>query len=270
MSDTDRVFAGSIPEVYDRLMVPMIFDPYAHDMADRVAGLNACDILETAAGTGALTRAMLARLPVDIRITATDLNQPMLDLATAKSSGDRRVSWQQADALALPFPDHSFDVVVCQFGIMFFPEKVQGYREARRVLKPGGTFLFSVWDHISENHFVNVISRALAGVFPDNPPTFMVRTPHGFHDVAVIGRDLVAAGFASSAVETRDHMAKAASAHDAAMAYCQGTPLKAEIEARDAGRLEEAVQAAADALVREFGEGPIAGRIRAHIISAVR
>jgi SAM-dependent methyltransferase len=159
-------------------------------------------------------------------------------------------------------------VVVCQFGTMFFPDKVQGYREALRVLRPGGTFVFSVWDQIAENHFVKVVSQALTRVFPDDPPTFMARIPHGFHDTTVIGHDLVTAGFSSCAVETLDHMAKAANGRAAAMAYCQGTPLRAEIEARDASRLEEAVQSSADALVREFGDGPIEGRIRAHIISA--
>ena len=140
MTATDKVFAGSVPEIYDRLLVPLIFEPYATDLAGRIAAGKPHDVLETAAGTGVLTCALAERLSPDVRITATDLNQPMLDKATARQSDPRRVTWRQADALALPFPDRSFDVVACQFGVMFFPDKVQGYREARRVLRPDGHF----------------------------------------------------------------------------------------------------------------------------------
>ena len=143
-------------------------------------------MLETAAGTGVLTRAMASRLAADVRIVATDLNQPMLDQAAAQQPADRRLTWQQADALALPFEDRSFDVVACQFGAMFFPDKVQGYREARRVLKPGGRFLFNVWDRIEDNEFADVVTEALAAIFPQDPPRFMARTPHGYHDAAKI------------------------------------------------------------------------------------
>ena len=140
MVATDKVFAGSIPEIYDRFLVPLIFEPYATDLAGRIAGMKPRHVLETAAGTGVLTRALASRLAGDARIVATDLNQPMLDHAAAQQPPDRRLTWQQADALALPFEDRTFDVVACQFGAMFFPDKVQGYREARRVLKPGGRF----------------------------------------------------------------------------------------------------------------------------------
>ena len=201
---------------------------------------------------------------------ATDLNQPMLDRAAATTPGDSRIAWRQADALALPFQDESFDVVACQFGVMFFPDKVEGYRQAHRVLKPGGTFIFSVWDSISQNAFANVVTQALATMFPDDPPTFLARTPHGYHDVDVIGRELAAAGFASSEVETIDHVSRAATPRDAAFAYCQGSPLRNDIEARAATRLDEATRVAAEALERQFGTGPIEGRIRAHVISAVR
>src|SRR6266571_146538 len=145
MAATDKLFAGSIPEIYDRFLVPLIFESYAADLAERVAKLGPQNVLETAAGTGVLTRAIAARLPAHARIVATDLNQPMLDHAAARQPGDGRVSWRQADALALPFDDQAFDVVACQFGVMFFPDQVQGYREARRVLKRGGQFFFNVW-----------------------------------------------------------------------------------------------------------------------------
>ena len=152
MVTTDKAFSGSIPDIYDRLMVPLIFEPYARELADRIAAANPGRVLETAAGTGVLTRALASRLSANVSISATDLNEPML--ARAKSGlSDPRIEWQQADALALPFGDNSFDVVACQFGAMFFPDRVKGYAEARRVLKPGGRFFFNVWDKIADNEF---------------------------------------------------------------------------------------------------------------------
>src|SRR5262245_50546014 len=182
MQPNDSAFAGSIPQNYQRHMVPLLFEPYARDLARRVAEGNPGAILETAAGTGALTRAMAALLPPDTRIVATDLNPPMLAIAQAEQAQDGRIEWREANAIALPFEDGSFDRVACQFGAMFFPDKVQGYQEARRVLKPGGHFFFNVWDRISENEFADVVTQALATLFPQDPPRFMARIPHGYHD----------------------------------------------------------------------------------------
>ena len=223
--------------------------------------------METAAGTGVLTRALTSRLPVETRIVATDLNQPMLDQAAAKQQQRDRVTWRQADALALPFEDKEFDVVICQFGVMFFPDKIKGYREARRVLKPGGRFLFNAWDRISENEFADVVTQALGKLFPQDPPLFLARTPHGYHDVKKIREDLITAGFTDISIETVEHASKAASPREPAIAYCQGTPLRNEIEARDAS-LESATQAATEALSRRFGIGVVEGRIRAHVVIA--
>jgi SAM-dependent methyltransferase len=213
---------------------------------------------------------MVSQLAADARIVATDLNQPMLNHAAAKQRPEGRIEWKQADALALPFEDQSFDVVACQFGVMFFPDKVQGYKEARRVLKPGGRFFFNVWDRISENEFADVVTEALAAVFPQDAPRFMARTPHGYHDVERIRAELNAAGFTSISVDAVDDRSKAASPRDPAIAYCQGTPLRNEIEARDASRLEDATNQAAEALARRFGRGAIEGRIRAFVITAIR
>ena len=269
MVATDKVFAGSIPEIYDRFLVPLIFDPYAADLAGRVALAQPRDVLETAAGTGVLTRALASRLAPSTRIVATDLNQPMLDQASQRQA-DGRAEWKQADALALPFGDGGFDVVACQFGVMFFPDKVQGYKEARRMLRPGGRFLFNVWGPIEDNNFADVVTQALARVFPGDPPRFMARTPHGHHDVGRIREDLKTAGFADISVDAVDATSKAASPRHAAVAFCQGTPLRNEIEARDASRLEEATNQAADALARRFGKDAIEGRIRALVITAAR
>jgi ubiquinone/menaquinone biosynthesis C-methylase UbiE len=270
MVATDKAFAGSIPDIYDRFMVPLIFEPYASDLAARIARAGHQAVLETAAGTGVLTRAMAARLPDATRIVATDLNQPMLDQAAARQKHDGRLAWKQADALALPFEDRSFDVVACQFGAMFFPDKVRGYREALRVLKPNGRFLFNVWDKISENEFADVVTQALATVFPEDPPLFMARTPHGYHDIDQIRAHLIEAGFSNVSIDAVDHRSRAPSPRYAAVAYCQGTPLRNEIEARDAARLEEATDKATALLASRFGDGPVDGHIRAFVVSASR
>ncbi len=167
----DKVFAGSMPEIYDRYLVPLIFQSYALDLARRVVTEAPRNLLETAAGTGVLSRAIASMLPADARLVATDLNLPMLDRARARQSQDQRVEWKEADALALPFRDQSFDVVTCQFGVMFFSDKLQGYNEARRVLKPGGQFIFNVWDRISENEFADAVTNGLAAFFPQDPTT---------------------------------------------------------------------------------------------------
>jgi ubiquinone/menaquinone biosynthesis C-methylase UbiE len=264
---TDTVFTGSIPQLYDRYMGPLIFAPYAADLATRLADLRGADLLETAAGTGIVTRALDATLPGGVAIVATDLNQAMLDHA-AKQLTSTRVTWRQADALALPFADRSFDAVVCQFGAMFFPDKVKAFSEARRVLKPGGRFLFNVWDRIEENEFPHVVMGALAGVFPVDPPKFMERTPHGYHDRQRVEADVRAAGFTRVSIETVAKTSAAPSAREPAIAFCQGTPMRAEIEARDAAGLGRATDAAEAALAARFGKGGISGRIQAHVITA--
>ncbi len=268
MAKSDTHFTGSIPAIYDRLLVPITFSRFAIDMAERVAKLGPPHVLEIAAGTGAVTREMAARLPPGARITATDLNPSMLDAAKARQGDDARIAWQQADALALPFADGSFDAVVCQFGVMFFPDRVKGYREALRVLKPEGAFLFDAWDRIAENHFAFAISETLKLIYADDPPDFMARVPHGYHDRDVIEADLRAAGFASINIETITHAASAASARDAATAWCQGTPLRNEIELRGAPGLEEVTEIVAQALEKTFGAGPIKGQIRALVATA--
>jgi ubiquinone/menaquinone biosynthesis C-methylase UbiE len=269
MVATDKVFAGSIPELYDRLMVPLIFEPYAADLVERVAAVQPQELLETAAGTGAVTRALASRLSGNVRIVATDLNPPMLEHA-ARRLGDARVEWRQADALALPFEDGRFDAVICQFGAMFFPDKVQAYREAHRVLKPSGRFVFNVWDAIEANEFAHVVTQALAEVFPDDPPRFRARTPHGYHHEGQIRAELHTAGFADVLVDVVAARSHASSPHEAAVAYCQGTPLRNEIEARDPSGLEAATERAAEALAKRFGPSAIEGRIQALVFMGGR
>ena len=268
MLETDKVFAGSIPENYDRYMVPLIFEPFAADLARRAASLSPAAVLEIAAGTGVVTRALAPKLSSSTRYVVTDLNQPMLDYAASRQGPDRRITWRQADALALPFDNATFDLVCCQFGAMFFPDRPSAYREARRVLKPGANFLFNVWDRIEENEFADDVVNALARMFPNDPPRFMARTPHGYYDTALIRRELEEAGFSGVAIETRAEQSRASSARIAAVAYCQGTPVRNEIETRDAGKLEAATNYAAAAIADRHGSGAVAAKIQAHVIVA--
>jgi ubiquinone/menaquinone biosynthesis C-methylase UbiE len=266
MSEADKVFAGSIPENYDRHMVPLIFESYARDIAQRVAALAPKAVLETAAGSGVVTRALASMLSPDASYVVTDLNQPMLDYAKVKQGADSRIRWQEADAQALPFEDAAFDLVCCQFGAMFFPDRPSGYREARRVLRRGGYFLFNVWDRIEENVFADDVTNALAALFPGDPPRFLARTPHGYHDTALIRSDLAKAGFSDVAIETRQAQSRAPSPRYPAVAYCQGTPLRNEIEAR--GSLEAATDHAASVIEARHGSGEVAAKIQAHVILA--
>lgn len=268
MPQSDKVFAGSIPEIYDTYLVPLIFEAYAADMARRVASASPAAVLETAAGSGVVTRALAPLLPPSARYVVTDLNAPMLDRARRMQPEADRLAWQTADALALPFDDASFDAVCCQFGVMFFPDRVAGFREARRVLRPGGAFVFNAWDRIEENAFAERVTAAAAEVFPDDPPRFLARTPHGYHDVDRIERDLREAGYDRIEIATVTETSRAPSPRHPAIAYAQGTPLRNEIEARDAARLEEVTDHATRAIAQRFGDGPVAGKVQGHVVVA--
>jgi SAM-dependent methyltransferase len=269
-SETDKVFSGSIPKLYETYLVPLIFEPYAEDLARRLASRQPARVLELAAGTGVVTRQLASALPQHVFIVATDLNQSMLDYA-ASLQVVRPVEWRQADAMRLPFDDGTFDAVVCQFGVMFFPDKSAAFSEARRILRAGGVFLFNVWDRIEENEFADCVTTALESLFPEDPPRFLARTPHGYSDCAIVKRDLRDAGFiAAPQVDTVAARSRARSCRVPAIAYCEGTPLRNEIEARDPRRLEEATDIAAEAIARRFGRESVDGKIQAHVVTVVR
>ena len=266
----DMLFAGSIPELYDTYLVPLIFEPYADDLVSPLRARPVSRVLEIAAGTGVLTRALASGLPDAVSIVATDLNQAMLDRAAAVGTS-RPVEWRQADAMQLPFPDGAFDAVLCQFGVMFFPDKAKAFAEARRVLAPGGVFVFNAWDRIADNEFADVVTTALESVFPADPPRFMARIPHGYHDRQAIARDIASGGFSAAAnISTVAKRSRAASPRIPAIAICQGTPLRNEIEARDASRLGEATNVAAEAVAARFGRGAVDSKMQAHIVTVDR
>jgi SAM-dependent methyltransferase len=265
--DTDKVFDDEISKFYEKYLVSILFEPFAADLVDRLVPRSASRVLEIAAGTGVVTRVLASVLPQAISIVATDLSQPMLDHGAALGTA-RPVEWRQADAMQLPFADETFDAVVCQFGVMFFPDKGRAHSEARRVLKPGGVFIFNVWDRINENEFAGTVETAVGSLFPTDPPRFLSQTPYGYYDPKIIERDLARGGFmASPEIATVAARSLARSPGDPAIAFCQGTPLRSEIEARDASRLGEATDVAAKAIAQRFGQQDVNGKMQAHIVT---
>jgi SAM-dependent methyltransferase len=269
MTNSDLVFSGSVPELYTRYMGPMLFEPSADYLAGIIAGMPIGDMLETACGTGIVTRALRRALPEMATIVATDLNQPMLDYAQTLPGGER-VRWQQADAQALPFADATFDAVVSAFGVMFFPDKPGAYREALRVLRPGGCFVFTVWNNLETIELQFLAHTAVAALYPDDPPGFLRRTPCGYHDIATIRADLAKAGITDASINTVELTGQVASARDAAIGFVRGTPLSGEVAARDLDGHGKAVQAVTEAIITKFGAGPIRASMQAHVVIAQR
>jgi SAM-dependent methyltransferase len=263
MADREnRLWVASMPEAYHQKLEQVVFRPFAVDLAHRAARLSPHQILELAAGTGVLT-SELARAVPNSDVTATDLSLPMVEFGSRQVP---RASWRQADALDLPFDDQRFDLVACQFGVMFFPDKPAGFAEARRVLEPDGRLLFNTWGPIDTHDFAAVLTEALARVFPDDPPDFLAAIPHGYHDLGRVAADLASAGMSRITVETITLEGTAASAAEVAVGFGTGSPLRSELEAR--GNLDEFVALLADEMDRRLGPGPIAGRMTAHIFEA--
>jgi SAM-dependent methyltransferase len=258
-------FTGNLPVFYDTYLVPMQFMPYANFIAERAREFGPLRILETAAGTGIVTQALASKFPVSA-ITATDLNDDMLAQAR-KRPGLEGVTWRQADAQALPFSDETFDLMVCQFGVMFYPDKLASFREARRVLKPKGTYLFVVWDdyHAMSHSPMWIAAQTVGHMIGRDPSTLL--SP-GYYEEPVIRADLAAAGFSSVAIERVARPSRASSARDAATIMVQGSLLRAAIEAWDATRLDEATDAVEQAMRARFGEGPINGETKALMVTA--
>jgi len=262
MSEAVTPFKHSTPELYDRYMGPFLFEPYAKVVAERAALLRPDRILETAAGTGIVTRALHRAIP-QAQIVVTDVNRVMLDIA-AQRLGSDRVSFQPADAQDLPFEDESFDLVVCQFGVMFFPEKVRAHEEARRVLRSDGHFLLVSFDRLELNAVPNAAGNAVAALFPDDPPAYMERGPFSYVDPALIEHDLTVAGFTDINLETVAVTTRV-SARDAAEGMVLGSPFRSEIERRDSSALIRAVDAVTAALARWDGnDAPMS----AHVVTA--
>jgi ubiquinone/menaquinone biosynthesis C-methylase UbiE len=260
-------FAGSIPAAYDRYLGPLLFQPYAEDLAARLPMEENSSVLELACGTGILTRVLRDRLPATSKLIATDLNVPMFENAQAKFAQGEEVEWQQADACHLPFGDRMFDAVVCQFGIMFVPDKALAAREACRVLKPGGLFLFNVWDAIEHNELGRIAHETITSFFDKDPPTFY-QVPFGYHDQNEINGVLEKAGFRDVRIEFVEKVTGASRADDAATGLVQGNPVAVAIAERDPSLLPVITRAVAEALESRFGKADIRAPMRAIIVQA--
>lgn len=262
VDETHRRWEATMPEAYERLLVPTVFRPFALDLARRVSARSPQCVLELAAGTAVLTRELLASL-ASADVTASDLNPAMVAFGRRRAPA---ATWQEADASELPFEDGQFDMVACQFGAMFFPDKRAAFREARRVLDGGGRVLFNVWDSLETHDFESAVVAGLRVALPLNPPTFLESIPHGYADRGAILADLADAGLGCVAVESVTLEGWATSAADIAAGYCTGTPVRSEIEQR--ADLATVTEAVAREVERRLGNGPITGRMTAHVIEA--
>jgi len=263
MAEMNRSFSGSMPEFYDRFLVPLQFEPFAQDLAERLKQVASGCVLELAAGTGVVTRALARTLPASVEIVATDLNPAMLERAKTYV-GLERVRWQAADAMALPFPVASFDCVLCQFGVMFFPDKVGAFREARRVLRPGGRFLFNVWgDKAGTTR--GLAEEVVAEKLARDPGNLLAPD---YNDIGKVRADLAAAGFASVTAEKVTKHAQVASAREAAIAHCHGGLLRAAIDKVAPQRLDEITDALESVLITRFGTDPIKAPFHATLFTA--
>lgn len=264
-------FTGSVPEAYDAFMVPLLFQPYADRLAALAAGRPAArlpshDVLEVAAGTGVLSRALGAALP-DAEITATDVSPDMLEVA-ARHPTPGRLTYRRADAGALPFADASFDLVVSQFGIMFFPDRVGALAQFRRVLRPGGEVLVLTWDSLAANPLVDAAFTAIGELVPGQRE-FVGTGPHGYHDPARLRADAEAAGLRVDSCAPMRLTVTAPSARDVAVAFTLGSPVRAALQQHgmDPGPVVDAAEAAVRV---RFGDGPVSAELSALLLSGTR
>ncbi|NOR61050.1 MAG: methyltransferase domain-containing protein [Rhodobacteraceae bacterium] len=266
MENRDSAFVGTIPENYERHFVPIIFSQYAEILANSVGHVDG-DVLELACGTGVVTRA-LAPLQASGRYVATDFNPPMLEIAKAKAHGEH-LEFQVTDAMALPFEASRFSTVICQFGVMFFADKPKAYAEVARVLKPGGKYVFSVWDSLAHNHFARTIHEGIGALYPDDPPQFM-KLPFGYFDLRQIVAELQGAGFGRVTIEAIPLTSHAASPREVALGFGMGGPLSNEVSARGTLSIEAVIDALEEVMKAAYGDGPCAAPMQAfHICAAL-
>lgn len=268
MTVGDTAFTGSIPDIYQRYLVPLLFQPWADIIASRAMELRPNRVVEMAAGTGVLTAAMIKACP-QCEIVATDLNPTMLDVARRTAPLGAQVSFLAADACRLPFDSGSFDLGVSQFGMMFYPDRVRGFAEAARVLHPDGTYIAVVWGGLDENAVAEAVQHAMNKSFPADPPRFLARTPYGYNDADRIFEDARAGGFERVSVERITLPHPRVTTESAAEGLIMGTPLLAAVEERGPDAVDRALAAAKAELVSvSDDEGRIAATMTALLITA--
>lgn len=269
MSNQPSAFVGAIPENYDRYLGPVLFEPYAADIVRRLSVPAGGNVLELACGTGIVTRKLRDSLPPETKLTATDLNPAMLAVAQKKFDAYETVEWKDADASNLPFANASFDVVVCQFGLMFIPDKQRAVNEAHRVLKPGGEFLLSVWDSLEQNEIPDIGHKTVARFFSDDPPNFY-QVPFSLCDPSVVNALLTSAGFTDITRSRVTLEAVSPSAADLAQGIVQGNPIIAAINDRDPSLVPIIQAAVAEAIAGACGDHPVRSQMRAFVFSGKR
>lgn len=268
MSGDPGPFRVATPEFYDSLIGPILMEPHADDLARRLGGMEHGSVLEIAAGTGIVTRALDRVLPPRVSIVATDLSGDMIEVAN-RLTRSGRISWDVADAADLPYEERSFDAVLCQFGVMFFPDRLAAFKEARRVLRPGRPFIFNVWDRLQSNEVQWVIAVTLARMFPGHEALFEGRAAFSCHDAAALAVECREAGFEVVESVTLNLAARAPSAISVARAFCWGSAFGAEALALDPGRFPETEQALSAALEARFGSGTVEATMTAHVVTAI-
>lgn len=267
MAELSSSFTGSMPEYYDSLLGPAWFDKFALDLAARVPASPPGPLLEIACGTGIVTRRLRQRLKPEVGIVATDISKAMLDYARAKPGGTA-IEWREADACKLPFEDAGFGAAVCAFGIMFVPDKAAAFREVRRVLREGGTFVFNVWDRIEENPHARSSAEVFEALFPGDPEMQFVKIPYGMHDRALLRGLLSQARFREVRIEARRFEVHSPDARSIALGQIRGSPRVLLIEKRGAS-VDEVIGRTASALAMAGGSKPYRSHAQAVVVEAL-
>lgn len=267
MANSHSAFKGEIPHYYEKYLGPLIFQKYAEDLSRRIKAPDGGFILETAAGTGMATRQLRSAIQDDVRVVVTDLNKDMLTIAKQKFESTENIEFQTGNAQNLSFENSVFDAVICQFSLMFFEDKFTAIKEAARVLKPDGTFLFNVWDSFEHNHFIKTVNESIVKKFPDTPPDFF-SIPYGYYNIDVIKDLLHETGFDDIEISVIPRTSTANSAKDVALGYILGTPVSLQIEKIAPGSLSDIVDSVEEAIATEFGSNNVSAKMQAIVFKA--
>ena len=255
-----------IAEKYDRYLAPFLFEPFAQDLSSRITSANYRDVLELACGTGRVTRHLRKVLPEQTKLVATDLHPDMIRIASEQLLNEN-INWQTADAQQLSFPDESFDLVVCQFGLMFMQDRMKALSEVHRVLRPGGKFIFNTWDKIENNGAIYLGNQIICSYFPENTPS-SYRVPFSMHQPDLLETNLVAAGFKNIKVSGVEKEGLSPSAKDAAIGIVEGNRIYYHIMKKDPNLVEVIRNAVEQKIAEAYGDHPLKTSLKAWVFEA--